>query len=81
MPVHSNPTGTTYSSEPLPRLVQMQTAVSDFRLMWDSAHAVHTRPATAGPRSGADPICSTVTLRTIFEPLDPTAVDPLTPMV
>jgi hypothetical protein len=26
-------------------------------------------------------ICSTITLRTTFEPLDPTGVDQLTPMV
>jgi len=42
VPMFSNPTGANYSWENARRLVQMKTAASDFRLLWDNAYAVHT---------------------------------------
>lgn len=45
VPLFSNPTGTVYSWEVARRLVQMNTAATDFRLFWDNAYAIHTLTA------------------------------------
>lgn len=42
VPLFANPTGAVYSWEVVRRLVQMQTAATDFRLYWDNAYLVHT---------------------------------------
>src|SRR5262245_22239836 len=42
VPAYSKPTGSTLAWETMRRLVQMKTAATDFRLMWDNAYAVHT---------------------------------------
>lgn len=42
VPMFSNPTGVIYSAEVCRRLVEMETAAPDFRLMWDNAYMVHT---------------------------------------
>ena len=41
VPVHSNPTGASYSERVARALVSMPAAASDFRILWDNAYAVH----------------------------------------
>jgi DNA-binding transcriptional MocR family regulator len=41
VPTYSNPTGQSYTEAEVRALVEMPTAASDFRLLWDNAYAVH----------------------------------------
>ena len=41
VPRYSNPTGAIYADEVADRFARMQTAASDFRIIWDDAYAVH----------------------------------------
>lgn len=41
VPIFANPTGVVYSSATTERLAAMETAATDFRIVWDNAYAVH----------------------------------------
>lgn len=42
VPVFANPSGVTFSENVARELATMETAASDFRIVWDNAYAVHT---------------------------------------
>ncbi|MDO4909568.1 MAG: aminotransferase [Corynebacterium sp.] len=41
VPMFSNPTGYTFSTEVCKELASMETAAPDFTIMWDNAYAIH----------------------------------------
>ncbi len=41
VPTYANPTGYSYTEREVRALVEMPTAVPDFRLLWDNAYALH----------------------------------------
>lgn len=42
VPMFGNPTGVTFDADTINRLVTMETAAPDFRVVWDNAYAIHT---------------------------------------
>lgn len=41
VPTYANPTGATCTQEVASRLVAMETAAPDFKILWDNAYAIH----------------------------------------